>query len=76
MTERSIRVSDPNRQWALDRVARSKEFAKPCDCWKPECVQCAYELGRRVGHVEAGAYYTHDEAFAYLDSSVFGETGK
>lgn len=57
------------RQWALANVKERQETARWCTehgRFEEDCVQCAYELGRRAGHIEAGAYYTSEEVFGDL----------
>lgn len=34
------------------------------------CTSCAFEMGRRSGHVEAGAYWTLKEVIARLRSAI------
>lgn len=55
-------IRNPHRRWALARIKTCRD-ENACKCWKPDCVACAYEMGRRVGQVEAGAYYTASEVF-------------
>jgi hypothetical protein len=69
----AITVNNPCRQWALDNVRRAERPKPICGHWadgaeiRPGiCVACAYELGRREGHVEAGAYYTHAEVTEHV----------
>lgn len=38
----------------------------------PDCVECAYDLGKRSGHAEAGAYYTWAEVKAKLTAEFGG----
>lgn len=60
-------VADPFRAWALANVKRAVPRELKCGHAAAmefqTCVECAHELGRLEGQVEAGAYYTSDEVF-------------
>jgi hypothetical protein len=62
----------PFRMWALANVRHAHD-RRTCNhtglvnvtgvSWEEgQCLDCIRELGRREGHAEAGAYYTHREA--------------
>lgn len=75
-----IDFDDQARLWAVANVRRYKRTL-PLPCGHggggeklayETCVTCAWELGRREGHVEAGAYLTYKEAMAELQVMVRG----
>lgn len=69
------------RRWAFAQASQHRT-PDPFPCghspgWEAEtCVHCAYEMGRRVGHAEAGAYATMDEVMQRVRSKLaFPPTG-
>jgi hypothetical protein len=62
-----------HRMWALENVKRN-DRGQCCtthgNSYDANCVVCAYHLGRIVGHIEAGAYWTHAEAMARITESI------
>ena len=65
------------RAWAVANVRRNGKDSRTCGHdglltpgIESGCVQCAHELGRREGQVEAGAYLTSDEAFSELRARI------
>jgi hypothetical protein len=70
-----------HRYWAVSQVEKTARDQRTCGHdtllvieASNGCVQCAHRLGQIEGHVEAGAYYTADEAFA-VSVSDSGEAG-
>lgn len=57
-----------HRMWALANVKRKDSGTRCADhgSYTVGCVLCAFDLGRSAGQVEAGAYWTHEEAMQRL----------
>lgn len=64
----------------LDRCEHSRVYGRgderrcghPNLVEHPECAECAFDLGKRSGHAEAGAYYTWAEVRARLNKEFGG----
>ena len=65
VSEERDRLEKDHRLWALDNVARLPK-RRECQCYRDDCVDCAKEIGRRIGHVEAGARESHEDAMRML----------
>jgi len=65
VSEERDRLEKDHRLWALDNVARLPK-RRECQCYRDDCVDCAKEIGRRIGHVEAGARESHEYAMRML----------
>jgi hypothetical protein len=68
---------EAHRLWAVANVRRRSETRPAPKCHdsltsgiEVGCMACALELGRREGHVEAGAWLTHEEAMAEIRDSI------